>query len=102
MDDYSSYRVDHDKARELGLPEGDRILYVLTVGDLAECYDNFSQARLELDPPVGTKFWDLPDEKRESLIPQAVKVLGWAIDGSQWNRALEDAIQYWEEEANDR
>ena len=102
MDSYNSHRVDHNKAQELVLPECDRILYVLTVGDLVECYDHFSQARLELDPPVSTRFWDLPDDKRESLIQQAVKVLGWAIDGSQWNRALEDAIQYWEEEADER
>ncbi len=77
MDSCNSYRVDHNKARELVLPECNRILFVLTVADLAE-------------------------DRRESLIQQAVKVLGWAIDGSEWNRALEDAIQFWEEEADDQ
>ncbi len=95
MDDYSSYRVDHDKARELGLPEGDRILYVLTIADLAQVYGDVVDETEESQEGDPRHFWNLPQDKREDLIEITKKYIDfWTGDGGYtWYDALADAIR---------
>lgn len=95
MDDYSSYRVDHEKARDLGLPEGDRILYVLTIADLAQVYGDVVDETEDSQEGDPLRFWDLPEDKREELIYIAKQYIDlWTgNDGYSWYDALADAIR---------
>ena len=95
MDDYSSYRVDHDKARELGLPEGDRILYVLTIADLAQVYGDVVDEIEDSQKGDPRRFWDLPEDKREELIHLTKQYIDFWTGGSgyNWYDALADAIK---------
>src|SRR5713101_5222095 len=95
MDDYSSYRVDHDKARALGLPKGDRILYVLTIADLAQVYGDIVDETDNSQEGDPMHFWNLRQDKREELIEITKKYIDfWTGDGEyNWYDALADAIR---------
>ncbi len=95
MDNYSSYRVDHSIAKELGLPEEDKILYVLTLEDLAQVYGDIADKTEDYQEGDPTHFWDLPEDKRDDLIHTAKKYIeSWAGgSGYDWCDALADAIR---------
>ncbi len=102
MDNYSSYRVDHNIAKELALPDEDRILYVLTVDDLAQVYGDIVDRTEDYHEGDSTHFWDLPEDRREELIYLAKKnIESWAGDGGyNWYDAIEDAIKSNQKEIN--
>lgn len=94
MDDYSSYRVDNSIAKELGLPDQDRILYVLTLDDLAQVYGDIIDKTEDYHEGDPIHFWDLPDDKRDELIHTVRKYIeSWAGDGGYtWYDAMVQAI----------
>ncbi len=84
-----SYRVDDDKAKELGLPEQDRILYVLTVEDVEDVYTDYIE-----DKDNSTPFWDLPEGTRETILDNAhTYIESWAGDsGYTWYDTIMDSL----------
>lgn len=84
-----SYRVSDEMARELGLPEQDRILYVLTVEDVEVVYED----KVSGEGLGWPDFWTLPVEEQEVVIHEAQGYIESALGDAEWYDAIYLALE---------
>jgi hypothetical protein len=86
---------DEDKARAAGCGPDDEIIYVLSIADVSQAYDDMrDDDDIYPKPGKDAPDWsDLPPELRTRLTTAARKSVESAMESSAWVDAIRDGIE---------